>query len=358
MVQVKSDPKMSPIPLRSGALSLEEVIKLKTLVILILMQVALLAPCGHAQNADDQKNLAALSILFNRDYGPGQELARRNNQYLLDNLGESLKLFTTTRIYQNGQKEDELTGEDALKEELVSRLKAVPHTYSNRERIYSMFLSEGPESARRLTIRQLLRVRLLLKDLERKEFVKEVGSLMEKQPIGTHDEAGGIGTISEGRTGIAEKPNALKGAMLDARYFNGAYSLPPEEKRAPQLYFVHTHGHYADYSAIGAGPSLIQSCPEARMDCLMGDISYAIGEALSNGEFHGLVISRLKGKGFTVIGMRDWYGDGIFQLAPSPYFTDGHPDEIDLKEAEDFGREMAERALRISSGETRLSDVT
>jgi len=66
------------------------------------------------------------------------------------------------------------------------------------------------------------------------------------------------------------------------------------------------------------------------------------------------VVRRLKGKGFAVIGMRDWYGDGRFQLAPSPYYTDGHPDEIDLKEAEDFGGEMVEISKRISAGEINL----
>jgi len=70
--------------------------------------------------------------------------------------------------------------------------------------------------------------------------------------------------------------------------------------------------------------------------------------------FFPTVVKRLKGKGFTVIGMRDWYGDGLFQLAACPYYTHGHPDEIDLKEAEDFGREMAEVSRRVSAGETDL----
>jgi ferredoxin len=39
---------------------------------------------------------------------------------------------------------------------------------------------------------------------------------------------------------------------------------------------------------------------------------------------------------------------------PKPYYTDGHPDRVDLADAEIFGREMAERALRIHAGETRL----
>ena len=37
-----------------------------------------------------------------------------------------------------------------------------------------------------------------------------------------------------------------------------------------------------------------------------------------------------------------------------PYYTAGHPDEIDLREAEEFGREMVERSRRISAGETKL----
>ena len=43
-----------------------------------------------------------------------------------------------------------------------------------------------------------------------------------------------------------------------------------------------------------------------------------------------------------------------YPAVPKPYFTDGHPDAIDLKEAEDFGREMVERSRRIYRGETQL----
>ncbi|WP_258360214.1 4Fe-4S dicluster domain-containing protein [Moorella sulfitireducens] len=63
----------------------------------------------------------------------------------------------------------------------------------------------------------------------------------------------------------------------------------------------------------------------------------------------------LQKKGLSIIGWGNWYG-GVEQVlhAPKPYFTDGHPDEIDLKEAEAFGREMAERAGRIAAGERDL----
>jgi ferredoxin len=60
-------------------------------------------------------------------------------------------------------------------------------------------------------------------------------------------------------------------------------------------------------------------------------------------------------KDLTIIGYSDWYG-GVSQLPymPKPYFTDGHPDEIDLKEAEDFGSRMADHALKIFSGDNTL----
>ncbi|MBN1626001.1 MAG: hypothetical protein JW944_05705 [Deltaproteobacteria bacterium] len=60
-------------------------------------------------------------------------------------------------------------------------------------------------------------------------------------------------------------------------------------------------------------------------------------------------------KAFNVIGWNDWYGGASHVLhMPSPYVTDGHPDEIDLQEAEAFGKEMAERARRIYAGEKDL----
>jgi flavodoxin/ferredoxin len=66
------------------------------------------------------------------------------------------------------------------------------------------------------------------------------------------------------------------------------------------------------------------------------------------------LVRRLDAKGFTVIGTWDCYGAVHFQLAPVPYWTDGHPDQVDLKGAEAFGREMAARSLRVAAGETDL----
>jgi NAD-dependent dihydropyrimidine dehydrogenase PreA subunit/flavodoxin len=65
-------------------------------------------------------------------------------------------------------------------------------------------------------------------------------------------------------------------------------------------------------------------------------------------------VTALRGKGLVVIGFKDWYCAVYLPYVPKPYFTDGHPDEIDLKEAEDFGREMVEHSRRVHSGEIDL----
>ena len=72
------------------------------------------------------------------------------------------------------------------------------------------------------------------------------------------------------------------------------------------------------------------------------------------GIFHSMV-PFLRRKGLSIIGWGDWYGSAYQVLhAPKPYFTDGHPDGIDLAEAEAFGREMAERALKVAAGQSEL----
>jgi flavodoxin/formate hydrogenlyase subunit 6/NADH:ubiquinone oxidoreductase subunit I len=59
-------------------------------------------------------------------------------------------------------------------------------------------------------------------------------------------------------------------------------------------------------------------------------------------------------RGLTVIGSGDWYGDCYLLHMTQPYPTAGHPDAIDLEDAEAFGRDMAVRSMRIRSGETDL----
>ena len=70
--------------------------------------------------------------------------------------------------------------------------------------------------------------------------------------------------------------------------------------------------------------------------------------------FFPLIIEGLKKKGLSIIGFNDWYGSVYRPAAPMPYLTDGHPDEIDLEEAEEFGREIAEMSRKIYEGKTRF----
>ena len=83
-------------------------------------------------------------------------------------------------------------------------------------------------------------------------------------------------------------------------------------------------------------------------------IPFCVHGASPSGFFFSLVPTLLK-KGLTVIGWNDWYGSVFHVLhMPKPYLTDGHPDAIDLKEAEQFGKEMAERARKIAAGDKSL----
>jgi flavodoxin/ferredoxin len=73
--------------------------------------------------------------------------------------------------------------------------------------------------------------------------------------------------------------------------------------------------------------------------------------------FFPSIMEALKPKNLLIIGTNHWYGSFDDQQFPKPYMTDGHPDEIDLKEAEDFGKEMVDRSRRIRNGETGLVPV-
>jgi len=67
-----------------------------------------------------------------------------------------------------------------------------------------------------------------------------------------------------------------------------------------------------------------------------------------------IVLPNLKNHGMIPIGYKDWYGDVNMPGMPKPYYTSGHPDEIDFEEAKAFGREMVENSPRIQAGDTSL----
>ena len=66
------------------------------------------------------------------------------------------------------------------------------------------------------------------------------------------------------------------------------------------------------------------------------------------------MVAQMRDKGLTVTGWNDWFGSAFMPYIDRPYFTDGHPDEIDIKEAEEFGKEVFKRTELISRGAVEL----
>ena len=116
------------------------------------------------------------------------------------------------------------------------------------------------------------------------------------------------------------------------------------------------------YDLIGLGSPIWMGGPTPNVRMFIESVPKQRGQHIFSFNTHGVLpelyfpsmVRKLILKGFIVIGTRDWFGDYHYQLAPSPYYTAGHPDDIDLKEAKDFGREMVENSRRISAGETAL----
>ncbi|WP_303868600.1 hypothetical protein [Acetobacterium wieringae] len=68
------------------------------------------------------------------------------------------------------------------------------------------------------------------------------------------------------------------------------------------------------------------------------------------GGFFAWLIPLLEEKGLMVLGWEDWFGGKVNPTVEGPYYTDGHPDETDLREAREFGEEMAVRSFLITNG--------
>ena len=118
---------------------------------------------------------------------------------------------------------------------------------------------------------------------------------------------------------------------------------------------------FYQYDLVGLGSPIWGTTPD-NVTRFIYSIPHSDGKHIFSFNTHGslprwyfpVVIRRLNERGFKVIGYRGWFASVHIQCFPSPYYTDGHPDEIDLNEAEDFGREMVEVSRRITAGGTQL----
>jgi flavodoxin/ferredoxin len=112
------------------------------------------------------------------------------------------------------------------------------------------------------------------------------------------------------------------------------------------------------YDLIGFGSPVWHSRASANVRNFISGLAFLSGKPsfyfCTHGAMPGPVLSEttaiMRSVGLHVIGAADWYGSVFIPYMPKPYYTDGHPDDIDLKEAELFGSKMAERWIRFSSG--------
>lgn len=134
--------------------------------------------------------------------------------------------------------------------------------------------------------------------------------------------------IHKGMSQLIEQCDIAKIKQLDIRHLNG-------------------------YDLIGVGSPVWGGVPANvklfidKLPSLPGKHAFAFSTHAVLGQRFFEILKLLKSKSLTVIGIRDWYAGAYRPNLPEPYLTDGHPDEIDLKEAADFGREMAEVSRRI-----------
>jgi len=121
-----------------------------------------------------------------------------------------------------------------------------------------------------------------------------------------------------------------------------------------------------EYDLIGLGSPVMHQRELANITNFiiysMNDVDGKHGFAFcTHGAFPAQYLSRvvpaMAQRGMTIIGWNDWFASVYHPGCPKPYFTDGHPDAIDLQEAEDFGLQMVERSKKIYAGDTSLIPV-
>ena len=119
-----------------------------------------------------------------------------------------------------------------------------------------------------------------------------------------------------------------------------------------------------DYDIIGVGGPVyhfqeignITELIEYTMASVEGKYGFAFCTHGSQpGNFLSRTVSKMAQRGMIMVAWNDWFGN-VFHpcIRIPPNYTTGHPDEIDMKEAEDFGRRLVEYSRRISNGETQL----
>ena len=120
-----------------------------------------------------------------------------------------------------------------------------------------------------------------------------------------------------------------------------------------------TAADWLDYDLVGIGSSTWSSCPNPRLIYMVKELPEEVkGKHAFFFSTHGILPGRvvhrgvkpMLDKGLTVLGWKDWFCGASLPGHLKPWYSDGHPDEIDLAEAEAFGKTMAEHSQRVNDG--------
>ena len=280
----------------------------KVLALGFLPNLSCLSGCSVFQ--DNVDNNFSLENIIHRKYNINEGRARKNNQYLIDNLKNRSDVTSCLR------------NQDQTKIDLEKKLISLEHC-KYREPSFDIgygavgAIHNGPEDVCQLTSRQLVRVYLMLDALENEDFRKQI---MKEIDLDFQDpqvkqgylaaERGGLIKINNGKLELfpvlskdalkkredADKPGNYSNNVNSGSNF--VYIMPKETLEKERFIFdYHIHATKED-DTNSCGPSF--SLLDAIFGRITGDIGYCSENIMKFGESHHLVITKLKGNEFNV----------------------------------------------------------
>jgi|SRR3989338_1973073 len=207
--------------------------------------------------------VTAFEGFIHREYQKNQELARRNNQYIADNIAlrEGMRAI--------------VSAPEKAKQNLVTRLGLVGHSYR--------YTNELPTTVFNLSPRQLVRAYLIMEALKTEKFKTDIGVIVEDDLKDMDSEHGGLVLFDGGNLTLHDIPSASKGD-------NNRYILAGDSLNLPHIIPFHLHAASQDETE-NSGPSTI-------------DMFSSLEGYLDSGESHNIVVTKLKGRRFNI----DFYG--------------------------------------------------
>lgn len=121
-------------------------------------------------------------------------------------------------------------------------------------------------------------------------------------------------------------------------------------------------GALKDYDLIGFGCPVFYFQEPLNVREFLQDLPDLTGSKWFLFCTHGSIIGNtfpslhklLSGKRATITGFHDTYADATLPFYPHPTLTSGHPDEIDLEAAREFGRQIVKTSREIMDGRVDL----